>query len=101
MISVHFQGKPLNITVIQVYPPNTDAKKDEVYRFYEDLQQLLELIPENDVLNIIGDWNAKVGNQEIPRITGKLGFGVQNEAGRRLTEFCQENTLVIENTVFQ
>ena len=89
------------MTVIQIYGPNTDAKKDEVYWFYEDLQQLLELTPKNDALDIIENWNAKVGNQEILRITGKLGFGVQNEARRRLTEFCQENTLAIENTMFQ
>ena len=101
MISVRFQDKPLNMTVIQIYGPNTDAKKDEVYWFYEDLQQLLELTPKNDALDIIENWNAKVGNQEILRITGKLGFGVQNEARRRLTEFCQENTLAIENTMFQ
>ena len=101
MISVRFQDKPLNMTVIQIYGPNTDSKKDEVYWFYEDLQQLLELTPKNDALDIIENWNAKVGNQEILRITGKLGFGVQNEARRRLTEFCQENTLAIENTMFQ
>ena len=101
MISVRFQDKPLNMTVIQIYGPNTDAKKDEVYWFYEDLQQLLELTPKNDALDIIENWNAKVGNQEILRITGKLGFGVQNEARRRLTEFCQENMLAIENTMFQ
>ena len=101
MISVRFQDKPLNMTVIQIYGPNTDAKKDEVYWFYEDLQQLLELTPKNDALDIIENWNAKVGNQEILRITGKLGFGVQNEARQRLTEFCQENMLAIENTMFQ
>ena len=100
MFSVHFQGKPLNITVIQVYIPTTNAKA-EVERFYEDLQDLLELTPQKDVLFIIGDWNAKVGSQEIPGITGKFGLGVQNEAGQRLTEFCQKNILVIANTLFQ
>ena len=100
MISVHFQGKPFNITVIRVYAPTTNAKKVEVERFYEDLQDLLELTPPKDVLFITGDWNAKVGSQEIPRVTGKFGLGVQNEAGQRLTEFCQENALVIVNTLF-
>ena len=93
MISVNFQGKPFNITVIQVYAPASNAEKAEVERFYEDLQDLLELTPKKDVLFIIGDWNAKVGSQETPGVTGKLGLGVQNEAGQRLTEFCQENTL--------
>ena len=97
---VHFQGKPYNITVIQVYAPTTNAKEAEVERFYEDLQDLLELTPPKDVLFIIGDWNAKVGSQEIPGVTGKFGLGVQNEAGQRLTEFCQENALVIANTLF-
>ena len=101
MISVHFQGKPFNITVIQVYAPTTNAKEAEVEWFYEDLQDLLELTPPKYVLFIIGNWNAKVGSQEISGITGKLGLGVQNEAGQRLIEFCQENTLVIANTLFQ
>ena len=98
MISVHFQGKPFNITVIQVYAPTSNAEKAEVEQFYEDLQDLLELTPPKDVLFIIGDWNAKVGSQETP---GKFGLGMQNEAGQRLIEFCQENTLVIANTFFQ
>ena len=85
MISVHFQGKPFNITVIQVYAPTTKAKEAEIEQFYEDIQELLELTPKKDVLFIIGDWNAKVGNQEIPGVTGKFGLGVQNEAGQRLT----------------
>ena len=102
MISVRFQGKPFNITVIQVYAPNNNAEEAEVERFYEDLQDLLELTPEkDDVLFTIGDWNAKVGSQEIPGVTGKFGFGIQNEAGQRLTEFCQENELIIANTLFQ
>ena len=101
MISVHFQGKPFNITVIQVYAPNSNAKEAEVEWFYEDLQDLLELTHNKDVLFIIGDWNAKVGSQETPGVTGKFGLGVQNEAGQRLTEFGQENTLVIANTLFQ
>ena len=92
MISVHFQGKPFNIIVIQVYVPTTNAKEAEVEQFYDDLQDLLELTPPKDVLFIIGDWNAKVGSQEIPGVTGKFGLGVQNEAGQRLTEFCQETT---------
>ena len=95
MISVCFQGKPFTITVIQVYAPTSNAEEAEVERVYEDLQDLLELTPKKDVLFIIGDWNAKVGGQEIPRVTGKFGLGLQNEAGQRLTEFCQENTLVI------
>ena len=82
-------------------PPTNNAKEAEVEQFYEDLQNLLELKPKKDVLFIIGDWNAKVGSQEIPGITGKLGLGVQNEAGQRLIEFCQENTLVIANTLIQ
>ena len=98
---VCFQGKPCNITVIQVYAPITNAKEDKVEWFYEDLQDLLELRPKTDVLFIIGDWNAKVGSQETPGVTGKFGFGVQNEAGQSLIEFCQENTLVIANTLFQ
>ena len=101
MISVHFQGKPFNITVIQVYAPTTIAEEAEVEQFYDDLQDLLELTPIKDVLFIIGDWNAKVGSQEIPGVTGWFGLGVQNEAGQRLTEFCQENTLVIANTLCQ
>ena len=92
MISVHFQGKPFNIIVIQVYVPTTNAKEAEVEQFYDDLQDLLELTPPKDVLFIIGDWNAKVGSQEIPGVTGKFGLGIQNEAGQRLTEFCQETT---------
>ena len=101
MISVHFQGKPFTITVIQVYALTTNAEESEVEWFYEELRDLLELTPQKDVLFIIGDWNAKVGSQEIPGITGKFGLGVQNEAGKRLIEFCQENTLVIANTLFQ
>ena len=101
MISVHFQGKPFNITVIQVYAPTSNAEEAEVEWFYEDLQDLLELTPKKDVLFIIGDWNAKVGSQETPGVTGKFGFGVQDEAGQRLMEFCQENALVIANTLFQ
>ena len=101
MISVHFQGKPFNIMVIQAYAPISNAEEAEVEQFYEDLQDLLELIPKKYVLLIIGDWNAKVGSQEIPGVTGKFGLGVQNEAGQRLTEFCQENTLVIANTLLQ
>ena len=101
MISVCFQGKPFNITVIQVYGLPSNAEKIEVERFYEDLQDLPELTPPKDVLFIIGDWNAKVGSQETPGVTGKFGLGIQNEAGQRLIEFCQENTLVIANTLFQ
>ena len=100
MVSVHFQGKPFNITVIQVYAPTSNSEEAEVEWFYEDLQDLLELTPKKDVLFIIEDWNAKVGSQELPGITGKFGFGVQNKAGQRLAEFCQENTLVIANTLF-
>ena len=100
MISVHFQGKPFNITVIQVYAPTSNAKEAEVEQFYEDLQDLLELTPKKDVLFIIGDWNAKVESQETPGVTGKFGLGVQNEAEQRLIEFCQENALVIANTIF-
>ena len=88
MISDHFQGKPFNITVIQVYAPTSNAEEAEVGWFYEDLQDLLEITPKRDVLFIIGDWNAKVGSQETPGVTGKSGLGVQNEAGQRLTEFC-------------
>ena len=101
MISVRFQGKPFNITVIQVYALTSYAEDAEVEWFYENLQDLLELTPKKDVLFIIGDWNAKVEIQEIPGVTGKFDLGVQNEAGQRLTEFCQENALVIENTLFQ
>ena len=101
MISVHFQGKPFNITVIQAYASNSNAEEAEVEQFYEDLQDLLELTPKKDVLFMIGDWNAKVRSQEIPGVTGKSGLGVQNEAGQRLIEFCQENTLIIANTLFQ
>ena len=99
MISVHFQGKPFNITVIQAYAPTSNAEEAE--RFYEDLQDLLEPTPKKDVLFIIGDWNAKVGSQETRGVTGKFGLGVRNEAGQRLTEFCQRNALVIANTLFQ
>ena len=101
MISVRFQGKPFNITVIQVYAPTSNAEEAEVEQFYEDLQDLLELTPKKNALFIIGDWNAKVESQETPGITGKFGLGVQNEAGQRLVEFCQENTLVIANSLFQ
>ena len=95
MISVHFQGKPFNITVIQAYAPTSNAEEPEVEWFYEDLQDCLELTPKKDVLFIIGDWNAKVGSQETPEVTGKFGLGIRNEAGQRLMEFCQENALVI------
>ena len=101
MISVHFQGKPFNITVIQVYALTSNAEEAEVEQFYEDLQDLLELTLKKDVFFIIEDCNAKVGNQEIPGVTGKSGLGVRNEAGQRLIEFCQENSLVIANTLFQ
>ena len=101
MVSVHFQGKPFNITVIQVYAPTRSAEEAEVEQFFEDLQDLLELTPKTDVVFIIRKWNAKVGSQEIPGVTGKFGLGVQNEAGQRLTEFCQENALVIANPLFQ
>ena len=101
MISVHFQGKPFNIIVIHVYALNSNAEKAEVEQFYEDLQDLLELTPKKDVLSIIGDWNVKVGSQETPGVTGKFGLGVQNETGQMLIEFCQENALVIANTLFQ
>ena len=98
MISVHFQGKPLNISVIKVYAPISNT---EVEQFYEDLQDLLELTPQKDVLFIIGDRNAKVGSQETQGVACKFGLGVQNEAGQRLIKFCQENALVIANTLFQ
>ena len=101
MITVRFQSKPFNITVIQVCAPTSNAEEAEVEWFYEDLQDLLELTPKKDVLFIIGDWNTKVGSQELPGVTGKFGLGVQNEAGQRLIEFCQENTWVILNTLFQ
>ena len=100
MISVRFQGL-FNITIVQVYAPISNAEEAEIEWFYEDLQDLLELIPKKEVLLIIGDWNARVGSQEIPGVTGKLGLGVQNEAGQRLIEFCQKSTLVIANTLFQ
>ena len=101
MISVRFQGKPFNITVIQVYAPTSNAEEAEVEGFYEDLQDLLELTPKKDVLFIIGHWNVKVGSQETPGVTGKFGLGILNEAGQRLIEFYQEHTLVIANTLFQ
>ena len=101
MISVCLQGKPFSITVIQVYAPTSNTEEAGVEWFSEDVQDLLELRPKKDVLFIIGDWNAKVGSQETPGITGKFGLGMQNEAGQRLTEFCQENALVIANTLFQ
>ena len=101
MISVSFQGKPFNITVIQIYAPIKNAEEPEVEWFCEDLQDLLEVTPKKEVLFIIGDWNAKVGCQETPGVTDKFGHGVQNEARQRLIEFCKENTLVIANTLFQ
>ena len=101
MISVGFQGKPFYITVIQVYAPTSNTEEAEVECFYEDFQDLLELTPKKDVLFIIGDWKAKVGSQETLGVTGKFGLGIQNEAGQRLIEFCQENTLVIANTLLQ
>ena len=101
MVSVHFQGKRFNITVIQVYAPTRNAEEAEVEQFCENLQDLVELTPKKDVLFIIGDWNAKVGSQETPGVTGKFGLGIRNEAGQRLIEFCQENALVIANTLFQ
>ena len=101
MISVHFQGKPFNIIVIQVYAPTSNAEEAEVKSFYEDLQDLLELTPKIDVLFIIGDWNVNVGSQETPEVTGKFGLGIQNEARQRLMDICQENALVIANTHFQ
>ena len=101
MISVPFQGKPFNITVVQVYVPTSNAEEAELERFYEELQDVLELTVKIDVPFIIGDWNAKIGSQETPVVTGKFGLGVQNEAGQRLIEFCQENALVIANTLFQ
>ena len=101
MIPLPFQGKPFSITVIQVYSPTSNAEEDEAERFYEDLQDLLEITPIKDILFIIGDWNAKVGSQEICGVTGKFDLGIQNEAGQSLTEFFQENSLVIANTLFQ
>ena len=101
MISIHFQGKPFNITVIQVYALTSNAEEAEVEWLYEDLQDLLELIPQKDFIFIIGDWIAKVGSQETPGVTGKFGLGIRNEAGQRLIEFGQENALVITNTLFQ
>ena len=101
MIFIRFQGKPFSITVIQVYAPTSNAEEVEVEWFYEDLQDLLELTSKKGVLFIIGDWNAKVRSQEIPAVPGKFGLGEQNEVGQRLIEFCQENALVIANTLFQ
>ena len=101
MISVRFQGKPFSIIVIQVYAPASNTEEAEVEWFYEDLQDLLELTPKKDVFFIIGDWNAKVGSQETPGVTGKFGLRILNEVGQRLIEFCQENALVIANTLFQ
>ena len=101
MIFVRFQGKPFSIKVIQVYAPTSNAEETEVEWFYEDLQDLLELTPKKDVLLIIGNWNAQVRSQETPGVTGKFGLGVRNEAGQRLIEFCQDNALVIANTLFQ
>ena len=100
MISVHFQSKPFNISVIQVYAPTSNVEEADVEQFYDDLQDLIEVTPQKDVLFIIGDWNAK-GSQETPGVTGKFGLGMRNEAGQRLIEFCQENALVIANTLFQ
>ena len=96
-----FPSKPFSITVIQVYAPTSNTEEAEIEWFYEDLQDLLELTPKKDVLFIIGDWNAKVGSQETPGVTGKSGLGIWNEAGQRLIEFCQENALVIANTLCQ
>ena len=101
MISVHFQGKPFNIMVIQAYAPTSNTEGTELEQFYEDLQGLLELTPKKDVPFTVGDWNAKVGSQETSGVIGKFGLGVWNEAGQRLIEFCQENALVITNTLFQ
>ena len=101
MISLYFQGTPFNNTVIQAYAQTSNTEEAEVEQFYEDLQDLLEVIPKKDVLFIIGDWNAKVGSQETPGVTGKFDLGTHNEAGQRLIEFCQENALVIANTLFQ
>ena len=101
MISARVQGKPFNITVIQVYAPTSNTEEAEAEQFYEDLQDLLELTFKRDVLFILGDWNAKIRSQETPGVTGKFGLGIRNEAGQRLIEFCQENALVIANTLFQ
>ena len=101
MISVRLQGKPFNITIMQIYAPTSNSEEAEVEQFYEDLQDLLELTPRKDVLFIIGDWNAKVRSQETPGVTGKFGLGMRNEAGQRLIEFGQANALVIANTLFQ
>ena len=101
MISVRYQGKRFNITVIQVYAPTSNAEETEVEWFYGDLQDLSELIPKKDILFIIGDWNAKVGSQETSGVTGKFDLGIRNEAGQRLIEFCEGNALVIANTLFQ
>ena len=101
MICVRFQGNSLCITVIQLYVPTTNAEEPEVLWFYKDLQDILELTLTKDVLFLIGDWNAKVGSQEILGVIGKFGLGVQNKVRQRLTEFCQENALVIANTLFQ
>ena len=101
MISVRSQAKSFNIIIIQIYALSNNNEEAEVKRFYEDLQDLLELTPKKDTLFIIEDWNEKVGSQELPGVTGKFGLGVQNEAGQRLIEFCQENALVIANTLFQ
>ena len=101
MISGRLQGKPFNITVIQAYAPTSNTEEAEGEWFYEDLQELLELTPKIDVLFIIGAWNAKVGSQETPGVTGKFGVGIRNEAGQRLIDFCQENALVIPNNLFQ
>ena len=101
MISVHFQGEPFSITVIQVYAPTSNAEEAEVEWFYEDLQDLLELTSKKDGFFVIGDWNVKIGSQELPGVTSKFGLGVQNKAGQRLTEFCQEKALVIANTLLQ
>ena len=101
MISDHFQGKPFNITVIHIYALTSNVEEAESEWFYEGLQYLLELTPKKDALFIIRDWNAKVGSEEIPGVTGKFGPGVHNEACQRLTELCQDNALVIVNTLFQ
>ena len=101
MISVRFQAKPFNITVIQVHATTSNTEEAEVERFYEELQDLLKLTPPKNVLFIIGDWNAKVGSQETPGVTGKFGLTIRNEAGQRPIEFCQESALVITNTLFQ
>ena len=101
MISVHFQGKPFNITVIQVYATSSNAEEADVEWFYEDIQNLLELTPQKDILFIIRDWNSEIGSQEIPGITGKFALRVQNEVDQRVVKFCQENTLVIANTLFK